>query len=330
MAEGIPRPVLTAAPATEAVDWSAVVPAYNEAESLPELIRRIREAFGQLGGAGEIIVVDDGSTDATERVLEDLARAEPRLHAIFFRRNFGKSAALAAGFAQARGRFVFTLDADLQDDPAEFPGLLAALQGGNLDVVSGWKRERKDPAGKRIPSKLFNSVVSRVSGLRLHDMNCGLKVYRREVVEHLPVHGELHRFLPALAHWQGFRVGEKAVRHEARRHGRSKFGPSRFVNGFLDLLTVMFLTAGQRSPLHLFGRLGLWTTAVGLLIHAYFFALWIMGRGLRVRPLLLFGVGLILLGIQFVSMGLLAEMIANQDRRREYPVRRRIEGGREH
>jgi len=327
MAEGVPRPVLTAAPAE--LDWSVVIPSFNEADSLPELVERVGEALDSLGGTGEILVVDDGSTDRTEAVLESLAGAEPRLAAIVFRRNFGKSAALAAGFAEARGRYVFTLDADLQDDPAEFTGLRDALQQGGYDVVSGWKRERKDPVAKRLPSKLFNGVLRHVSGLEIHDMNCGLKIYRREAIEHMPLHGELHRFLPALAHWQGFRVGEKVVRHHPRRHGTSKFGPKRFVNGFLDLLTVMFLTASERSPLHLFGRLGLATTAVGLLIHAYFFVLWVSGQGLRVRPLLLFGVGLILLGLQFVSMGLLAEMIANQDRRREYPVRRRIQGRRQ-
>jgi glycosyltransferase involved in cell wall biosynthesis len=308
--------------------WSVVVPAFNEAESLPELLGRIGRVLDGMDGAAEIVVIDDGSTDGTLDVLESLAGRDARVRAVSFRRNFGKSAALAQGFAEARGRFVFTIDADLQDDPEEFPALHALLVDGGYDVVSGWKSERKDPLAKRLPSRLFNAVVSRVTGLRLHDMNCGLKVYRREVLDHLAVHGELHRFLPALAHWKGFRVGEKPVRHFPRRHGRSKFGPARFINGFLDLLTVMFLTAGERSPLHLFGRLGLATTVAGLLIHAYFFVLWASGQGLRVRPLLLFGVGLILLGIQFVSMGLLAEMIANQDRRREYPIRRRFGGER--
>ena len=238
-------------------------------------------------------------------------------------RNFGKSAALATGFKLVRGEFVCTLDADLQDDPNELPKLFAALEGG-LDLVSGWKVKRLDPITKRLPSKLFNAVTSRVAGVRLHDFNCGFKLYRREVVDALEVYGELHRFVPALAHWRGFRVGEVGVNHRARRYGVSKFGASRFVNGFLDLLTAAFISTSALKPLHVFGRIGLLFLLAGFGLGGWFVAQWLHGDPLRVRPLMLFGAAAVLLGIQFILMGLLGEMIAHQSARDDYPVRRRF------
>ena len=302
---------------------SVVVPAWNEVESLPELQRELKAALDALGRPWEVVYVDDGSRDGTDGVVERLAAADPRVRGAILRRNFGKSAALATGFRLARGEWVATMDADLQDDPAELKHLIEALEGG-FDLVSGWKQDRKDPITKTIPSRLFNAVTSMVAGLRLHDFNCGFKLYRREVTEAIEIYGEFHRFIPALAHWRGFRVGEVPVRHRARRFGRSKFGASRFINGFLDLLAAAFISTSSLKPLHVFGRIGLLFLAVGMGIGTWFVVQWAGGEPMRVRPLMLLGVGLVLLGIQFVLMGLLGEMIAHQSARVEYPLRRRI------
>jgi len=302
---------------------SVVVPAYNEAESLPELHGELEAALDALGHTWEIIYVDDGSRDGSDEVMGRLAAGDPRVRGAVLRRNFGKSAALATGFRLARGEWVATLDADLQDDPAELPRLVEALGQGN-DLVSGWKRNRQDPLSKTLPSRLFNAVTSAVAGLRLHDFNCGLKLYRREVIEAIEVYGELHRFMPALAHWAGFRIAEVPVRHRARKHGRSKYGWERFINGFLDLLVAAFISTSALKPLHVFGRIGALFFAAGAVIGLWFVVQWAGGEPMRVRPLMLFGVGAVLLGIQFVLMGLLGEMIAHQGARAEYPVRRRF------
>ena len=301
---------------------SMVVPAWNEVESLPELHRQLTSALDALALEWEIVYVDDGSRDGTDQAIAGIAAQEPRARGASLRRNFGKSAALAVGFGIARGEWIGTIDADLQDDPAELPLLITALEGG-YDLVSGWKVDRKDPWTKTIPSRLFNAVTSRVSGIRLHDFNCGFKLYRREVVESIQVYGELHRFMPALAHWQGFRVGEVGVRHRARRFGKSKFGVARFVNGFLDLLSVAFISTSALKPLHVFGRIGLLFLGAGALFAAWFVALWAQGEPIRVRPLMLFGAGLVLLGIQLILMGLLGEMIAHLGARTDYPLKRR-------
>jgi len=302
---------------------SAVVPAYNEAESLPNLHRELVAGLDLLGMPWEIIYVDDGSRDGSDRVYEQLCAADPRVRAILLRRNFGKSAALATGFRAVRGELVATLDADLQDDPAELPRMLEALEGG-LDLVSGWKVKRHDPITKTLPSKLFNAVTSQVAGIKLHDFNCGFKLYRREVVDSTEVYGELHRFMPALAHWRGFRVGEIGVNHRARQFGKSKFGAARFVNGFLDLLAASFISTSALKPLHVFGRIGVLFLAIGLGLGVWFVAQWLHGDPLRVRPLMLFGAACVLLAIQFILMGLLGEMIAHQAARADYPVRKRL------
>ena len=311
------EPRLSAAPRI-----SAVIPAYNEAESLPEFHRELCVALDAQGGGWEAIYIDDGSRDGTDLAIERLAAADPRVRGVSFRRNFGKSAALATGFRMARGEWIVTLDADLQDDPSELPRLAARLDEG-YDLVSGWKVDRKDPFTKTLPSKLFNRVTGIVAGLRLHDFNCGFKLYRREVADAIEVYGELHRFMPALAHWAGFRVGEVPVRHRARKYGRSKFGAARFVNGFLDLMSAAFISTSALKPLHVFGRIGLLFLAGGTAIGLWFVAIWILGEPIRVRPLMLIGAGLVLLGIQFILMGLLGEMIANMRARADYPVRRR-------
>ncbi|MBI1797153.1 MAG: glycosyltransferase family 2 protein [Candidatus Eisenbacteria bacterium] len=300
---------------------SVVVPAYNEAESLPELHRELVAALEALGRTWEIVYVDDGSRDGSDEVLARLAASDRRVRGAVLRRNFGKSAALATGFKLARGDWVATLDADLQDDPAELPRLIAALEGG-YDLVSGWKQQRQDPITKTLPSRFFNAVTSAVAGLKLHDYNCGFKLYRREVTEAIEVYGEFHRFMPALAHWRGFRVGEVPVRHRPRRFGRSKFGAARFINGFLDLLAAAFISTSALKPLHVFGRIGLLFFAIGAAIAVWFVVQWAGGEPMRVRPLMLFGAAMVLLGIQFVLMGLLGEMIAHQRARTDYPVRR--------
>lgn len=305
-------------------DLSVVVPAYNEAESLPELVERIAAAAATRGLDWEAWIIDDGSTDGTFAVTERLAQSEPRLHGLSFGRNFGKAAALAAGFSVARGAVVVTMDADLQDDPAEIPALLDRLDEG-FDLVSGWKQDRKDSLVKNQTSKVFNWFTGRMCGLRLHDFNCGLKAYRREVTQRVRLYGDMHRYVPALAHLDGFRVAEMPVRHAARKYGKTKYGMARFVNGFLDLLTVYFLHAKRTSPLHFFGRLGLACLAVGGGISLYFMAWWLMGNGLRVRPMLVLGLVLVVMSLQFVSLGLIAEMIvAGRRPETEYRVSRRV------
>ena len=300
---------------------SAVVPAWNEAASLPELQRELTLALDGLGRSWEVLYIDDGSRDGTDAVIAQLAAADPRVRGVSFRGNYGKAAALATGFRLSRGEWVVTLDADLQDDPAELPKLVQALEGG-LDLVSGWKQKRQDPFSKRFPSKVYNLVTSWVVGLRLHDFNCGFKLYRREVTEAIPVYGELHRVLPALAHWQGFRVGEVPVQHRARRHGRSKFGAARFVNGFLDLLSAAFISTSALKPLHVFGRIGGLFLIIGGGISLWFLGQWVTGMPMRTRPLMLFAGWFLLSGIQFILMGLLGEMIAHMRAHSEYPVRR--------
>jgi len=305
------------------MEISAVVPVFNESESLKELHTRLGDTLGNIARDYEIIFVDDGSTDGSFDVLKSIQGADQHVRVISFRRNFGKSAALAAGFEASKGRLVVTLDSDLQDDPGQIPLLIETLDQG-YDVVSGWKKERKDPFSKTLPSRVFNFAVARVTGIKIHDFNCGLKVYRGEVARSVDLYGELHRFIPVLAHWAGYKVGERVVLHHPRKHGRSKFGVARFINGFLDLLTVTFLTTHESTPLHLFGRLGLSFFLVGLVINLVFLVQWAFGQPLRVRPLMLFAVVLIILAIQFIFMGLLGEMVSRSGRRREYALKARL------
>jgi glycosyltransferase involved in cell wall biosynthesis len=291
------------------MDLSLVIPVYNEVESLAPLKEALDAVTDAMHGQAEYVFVDDGSTDGSFEALQRMQEADPaRVRLLAFRRNMGKSAALAAAFDVVQGTHVVTLDADLQDDPREIPALLDKMQQG-FDLVCGWKRKRHDPLSKTLPSRLFNAVTAKVSGVALHDFNTGLKAYRLDVVRSIHVYGELHRFIPVLAAWQGFRVAEIPVQHHARRFGTSKFGPARFLNGFFDLVTVMFLTRRARSPLHFFGLIALGFIAVGGVIETWFLVQWLLGSALRVRPLLLLGAGLIVIGLQIASMGLLAEMI---------------------
>lgn len=303
-----------------------VIPLLNEEDSLPELARQLEQVLERVArGSYEVLFIDDGSTDDSFRVIQDIHARNQRFKAIRFRTNHGKSAALAIGFAECKGDIVITMDADLQDDPNEIPSLVAKLEEG-FDLVSGWKRKRHDPWHKTMPSKLFNAVTSRMSGIRLHDFNCGLKGYRREVIENVQVYGEMHRYIPALAHWEGFRVTEIPVQHRARQHGVSKFGISRFLKGYLDLLTVMFTTRYIKRPLHFFGAVGSLFALVGFITDLYLVIEWSFGRtSLSNRPLALFGVAMIIVGVQLISIGLVGELIVkNNLEHQKFSVRERL------
>jgi dolichol-phosphate mannosyltransferase len=288
---------------------------HDEERSVALLYDELRSALEPLDTPWEAIFVDDGSTDGTFSALTRLHAAERNVRVVRLRRNFGKAAALVAGFDQARGETVVTIDGDLQDDPAEIPRLLAKLDEG-FDLVSGWKTRRRDPLSRRILSRIFNRVTSAFSGVRLHDMNCGLKAYRAEVVHGLRLYGELHRFIPVLAHYRGFRIAELPVNHRPREHGRSRYGVERYVRGFLDLLTVSFIGRYRHRPLHLFGGLGLILGFIGSAILVYLTVVKALGHAIGQRPLLLLGVLLVVIGMQFFSLGLISEMITSQHEER--------------
>jgi len=288
---------------------SIVIPLYNEVESLPELYDQIKEVVKTNRYNYEIIFVDDGSTDGSLDVLKKIRQNDKNVKIISFRRNYGKSAALAIGFEYAKGDVVITMDADLQDDPHEIPNLLKKLNEG-FDLVSGWKKKRYDPLTKTIPSRIFNFVVSTLTGIKIHDFNCGLKAYKKSVTQDIKVYGELHRYLPVLAHWAGYKIGEIVVQHHPRKYGKTKFGVSRFLKGFLDLLTVMFTTRYFKRPLHLFGTVGLVIFLLGFGITFYLSLLKLIENiSLSNRPLFILGVMLTIVGVQFISIGLLGEMI---------------------
>jgi glycosyltransferase involved in cell wall biosynthesis len=289
---------------------SVVVPVYNEAESLATLRDELDQAVGDLGVEAEFLFVDDGSRDASWSVIRMLAEQDSRVRGIRFRRNFGKAAALTAGFRAARGSVVLTLDGDLQDDPAEIPRFLSKLDEG-YDVVSGWKRTRHDPWHKVGPSRIFNWMVSAWTGCRLHDHNCGFKAYRREVLDEVEIYGELHRFVPVLAHARGFRIGEIEVNHRRRRFGHSKYGVSRFIKGLLDLMTVRFLTRFRQRPQHVIGGVGLVLVVLGALGLVYLAVVWLdpANRPIGSRPLLVYSALLLGVGTQLFCLGILAELV---------------------
>ncbi len=292
------------------MNLSVVIPVYDEEESVIPLARAVDKVLGGLGGPSEIIFVDDGSTDRTFVRLKDLQGEMSRLRVIRLRGNFGQTAALAAGFDLAQGEVVVTLDGDLQNDPADIPALLAKLEEG-FDVVSGWRRERRDPFWtRRLPSRLANTLISRITGVRLHDYGCMLKAYRQPIVKDLALYGEMHRFLPALARWVGASVAEVPVSHQPRRHGRSKYGLGRTLRVLLDLFTVKFLMSYWTRPIQIFGLIGLLTGGAGLLLTLTLAAQRLFfGVPLGNRPILLLAVLLVVVGIQFITMGLLAEML---------------------
>jgi len=296
---------------------SFVIPVHNEEATLKMLFERIQIVMSQTGIDGyEVIFIDDGSRDASWREIADLASKYPKfIKAIKMRRNFGKSAALSAGFRNAAGRIIFTLDADLQDDPAEIPKFLDSLELG-FDLVSGWRKQRNDPLSKTLPSKLFNAVACLMTGVKMHDMNCGFKAYRREVLQSIKLYGELHRYIPALANNLGFKIGEVVVEHHPRKHGKSNYGWERYARGFIDLLTVLATTHYLHKPGHLFGGLGLSFGLVGTISLGYLIVIWFLNLAgmsfgpIGNRPLLFFGILCTILSVQLISLGILAELIA--------------------
>lgn len=299
---------MSGASAGNIVSLSVVIPLLNEAESLPELYAALDVALTPDMGVSEVIFVDDGSTDGSFDVLQGLQLKDKRVKIIQLRSNQGKTVALSAGFREAQGEIIVTLDADLQDGPKEIPKLIAKLEEG-YDLVSGWKVRRQDPRSRRILSAIFNWFTARLTGVPIHDFNCGFKAYRRAVAQEIKLYGELHRFIPALASWRGFRVTEVEVEHRQRRYGRSRYGIERIPRGLFDLLTVIMLTRYTAKPLHLFGLLGLLMGLVGFGIIAYLSVGWFLGQWIGGRPLLLIGAVLVIAGIQLVSFGLVAEMV---------------------
>jgi glycosyltransferase involved in cell wall biosynthesis len=308
---------------------SVVVPVFNEEESLPELTHWISRVMDSHGFSYEVILINDGSTDRSWEVIQSLSSQNSALKGLNFTRNFGKSAALDAGFRRAVGEVVITMDADLQDSPDEIPGLYEMIIKGGLDVVSGWKKERHDPISKTIPSKFFNGVTRWISGIKLHDFNCGLKAYRNKVVKNIQVYGEMHRYIPLLAKWNGFgKIGEKVVLHQPRKYGYSKFGLERFLNGFLDLITVSFVHRYKKKPMHFFGLLGTLSFLTGFVITAWliFEKIYSLRNGLKVReivdqPLFFLALVALIIGVQLFVTGFIAElMTSNQSKEIEYKI----------
>ena len=313
------------------MDISVIIPAFNEKESLPELVAWIRRVLGREGLSYEVIVVDDGSTDGTAATLKELSAQDSAVHGIVFRRNYGKSAALFCGFEKACGEVVFTMDADLQDSPDELPEMYRMVTQEGWDVVSGWKQHRKDNAlTKNLPSKLYNATARRITGIRLHDMNCGLKAYRKEVVKSIEVYGEMHRYIPYLAKNAGYTaITEKPVHHEKRKYGKSKFGMDRFVNGFLDLLSLWFLQTFGKKPMHFFGYSGLGMFLIGFVMTIWIIAAKLLhqSQGVKFRavtdqPLFYLALLAVVLGVILFLAGLLGEMIArSRPDRNSYNIR---------
>ncbi len=316
------------------MDLSIVISLYNEEESLRELVAWIDRALAPYNYAYEIIMVDDGSRDHSWTVIEELAKQYPQIRAIGFRRNYGKSAALYCGFEAAQGDIVVTMDADLQDNPEEIPEMIRMIREDGYDLVSGWKKKRYDNvATKNLPSKLYNATARKVTGIKLHDMNCGLKAYRNDVVKNIEVYGEMHRFIPYLAKNAGFEnIGEKVVHHQARKYGKSKFGMNRFIHGFLDLLSIWFLQKFGKKPMHLFGGIGTLIFVIGAIIDIWLIIekLVCQAKGITFRqvtdqPLFYLALVAVLLGAQLFLTGFLGEMIArNATERNHYNIKRTI------
>lgn len=286
-----------------------VIPVYNEAESLPRLLEEVQEVLNGLKTDSEVLFIDDGSSDGSDKILEEAARKIKAVRLVKLRRHFGKSAALECGFRRTQADIIVTLDADLQDDPREIPRLIEKIEEG-YDLVSGWKKKRQDPWHKTIPSKIYNRVTSRVTGIRLHDFNCGLKAFRKQVLKEIDVYGELHRFIPVLAGWRGFKMTEIEIHHRKRMYGKSKFGFSRLLAGFLDLMTAYYVTRFSKKPSRLFGVLGLFFFICGAAIDLHLFLVKITGGMIgRRQPYMMMGILLTLLGVQFIFVGLLSELM---------------------
>lgn len=310
---------------------SVVVPVFNERDNLRQLHDELLAVLGRENEPFEIIYVDDGSTDGSVEILDELAAGTAPVHVVFLRRNYGQTAAFAAGFAQARGELVVTMDGDLQNDPSDIPRLREKLAEG-FDVVSGWRVDRQDTLSRRLPSTIANRLISAVTGVELHDYGCSLKIYRAEILRDVRLYGEMHRFLPALCFWQGASVAEVPTKHRPRIHGTSKYGLGRTLRVVMDLLTVKFLMSFSTRPLHVFGAWGFVSMALGIAINLYLsFQKLVMGMAIGGRPLLLLGVLLLFTGFQFMSMGLLGEMLARiyheSQQKPIYSIRRVVSGG---
>lgn len=310
------------------VDISIVIPLYNEEESLPELISWIDKVVTSMGKSLEVILVDDGSTDNSWNVIKNLQSDFHFIKGIKFRRNYGKSAGLNVGFEAATGDVVFTMDADLQDSPDEIPEMYRMIKEDGFDLVSGWKKKRFDPITKTVPTKLYNWATRTMSGIKLNDFNCGLKAYRHDVVKCVEVYGDMHRYIPVLAKWAGFRnIGEKVVQHQERKYGVTKFGMDRFINGPLDLLSIIFVSKFGKKPMHLFGALGLLNFMVGFAIAVYLAVakfVWLEYK-MTERPLFYFGLLAMIIGTQLFLTGFLAEMVSrNASNRNHYLIGDRL------
>lgn len=307
---------------------SIIIPSYNEAESLPHLMAWLEQVMQANQYSYEVIIVDDGSRDNSWEVIEELSKRNSHIRAIKFQRNYGKSPALNEGFKMAQGEFIVTMDADLQDSPEEIPSLIDTLETGHYDLVSGWKKVRLDNKfTKNLPSKLYNSVTGRLSGIKLHDMNCGLKIYRRNVIKSIEIFGEMHRYIPVLAKAAGFnRIGEKAVQHQKRKYGVSKFGWERFINGFLDLSTVLFISKYGRKPMHLFGLWGSLIFLFGFFITAYLIiSKFVWQIGITNRPAFYIALTSMILGTQFFLAGFIGELVSrNSADRNHYLIEKTI------
>ncbi|MFZ4464098.1 MAG: glycosyltransferase family 2 protein [Bacteroidales bacterium] len=311
------------------MDISIVIPLLNEEESLPELTQWIVRVIEAEGFSYEIIYVDDGSTDHSWSVIESFGKQNPNIRGIRFRRNYGKSAALNEGFRASQGKVVITMDADMQDSPDEIPDLYKMICEQGYDLVSGWKKKRHDPISKTIPSKFFNWTTGKISGITLHDFNCGLKAYKSDLIKNIEVHGEMHRYIPVIAKWGGFvKIGEKVVHHRERKYGTTKYGISRFIKGYLDLLSITFISKFGKRPMHLFGTLGTMIFGVGFIIAAYltYGKFFLLEYKMTDRPLFYAGLLAMIIGTQLFMTGFLAELVSlgNRDRNSGYAVSERI------
>jgi len=318
-----------------AKDLSLVIPVFNEEESIPELLGWIFRVVDAHNIDTEVLLIDDGSTDNSWRVISSAAQQDARIKGFRFNRNYGKSAALQTGFDLSIGEVIITMDADLQDSPDEIPDLIRVLRKKNLHIVSGWKKKRRDPLNKIIPSKFFNWVTGKVSGIKLHDFNCGLKAYRKEVIKNIHVYGEMHRYIPLIAKWNGFKaIGEKVVEHRARKYGHTKYGMKRFITGFLDLLSVTFVSRFRKNPMHFFGVLGTLSFLSGFLISG-----WIIGeklyrqyqhlprRDVVDQPLFFLALVALVVGVQLFLTGFLAEMLIQvKQKKSDYLITERTSG----
>ena len=298
---------------------SIVIPVYNEEKNIIILYKLLKSVLSKY--QYEMIFVDDGSVDNTSSVIKDISKKDKKVKLISFQRNYGKSDALSAGFDNAKGDIIITLDGDLQDNPKEIPRFIEKLNQG-YDLVVGWKFKRKDPLTKIIPSKFFNLLTSFLTKVKIHDMNCGFKAYKKEVIKNINVYGELHRYIPAMAFWRGYKIGEIKVKHYPRRYGKSKYGVNRLFKGLMDLITVKFLMSYGRRPLHLFGLTGLLCFFLGIVSGLYLTYLWFKGIVIGDRPLLMLAVLLIVLGVQFISLGLLGDMIISENKERNYIIKK--------